>query len=98
VSGTVLLAAELSPYELAAGIAVVASLVAGWALTGWDLMRRDDLSRGARAGWAVVAVLLAWIGIIAYWLFRPPDASPAERARRQQASDEFVARHTMPPE
>jgi hypothetical protein len=93
---SVLMAADLSAYEIAAGVAVLASLVAGWALTGWDLVRRDDMSRGARVGWAFAALFLAWIGIAAYWLFRPPGASPAERARRQQASDEFVARHSPP--
>jgi hypothetical protein len=95
---SVLIAADLSAYEIAAGVAVLASLVAGWALTGWDLWRRDDLSRGARVGWALAALLLAWIGIIAYWLFRPPGATTGERARRQQASDEFVARHAPPPD
>ena len=74
------------------------SLFAGWALVGWDLWRRDDLDPGARVGWAVVAFLLVWIGIVAYWLFRPRGVTPGERARQQQASDEFVARHTRPPE
>ena len=96
--GALTLAADVTGPDPVVGLVLTASLFAGWALVGWDLWRRDDLDPGARVGWAVVAFLLAWIGIVAYWLFRPRGVTPGERARQQQASDDFVARHTRPPD
>jgi hypothetical protein len=100
---TTLLAAtvELPGDEAAFGLLALLALVTlpvAWGFVLWDLARRDDIDRWGRVGWACVAVVLAWAGVVVYLLFRPRDATPAARARRQQASDEFVARHTPPPD
>jgi hypothetical protein len=92
---------ELPWDEAGIGLLALLALVTlpvAWGFVLWDLARRDDIGRWGKAGWACVAVLLVWAGVVLYLLFRPRDATPAARARRQQASDEFVARHTQPPD
>ncbi len=49
-----------------------------WFLVIWmfiaifaDIFRRDDLSGWAKAGWVVLVVLLPFIGILLYIIFRP---------------------------
>jgi hypothetical protein len=96
-ASTTLLAAtlELPGDEAAIGLLAL-TLPVAWGFVLWDLVRRDDIGIWSKVGWACVAVLLVWAGIVLYLLLRPRDATPAARARRQQASDAFVAEHGPP--
>ena len=86
---------DLGGDRLLLALALVAPLV-GWVLALRDLARRDDLTTGARVAWTVAVLVLALVGVVVYFLFRPRGATAAERAAQQQASDEFVRRHAQP--
>jgi uncharacterized membrane protein YhaH (DUF805 family) len=45
-----------------------------WIVTMIDVFRRHDLSTAGRCGWALVVLLIPIIGLIAYYIARPPDA------------------------
>jgi hypothetical protein len=46
-------------------------LFAAWtALSLWDLVRRDDVSRAATVAWIAVILLVPFVGVIAYLLLR----------------------------
>jgi hypothetical protein len=87
---------ELPWDEAGIGLLALLALTVAWGFVLWDLVRRDDIGVWSKVGWACVAVLLVWVGIVLYLLLRPRDATPAARARRQQASDAFVAEHAPP--
>ena len=86
----------VSTDQLVAGALALATLV-GWFLAIRDLLRRDDASTTTKVVWGAVVVLLGLVGVVVYFLFRPRGATQAERDARQQASDEFVRRHTVTP-
>jgi hypothetical protein len=44
-----------------------------WIVTMVDIFRRADLSRGKKAAWALIVLLVPIIGVIAYFIVRPPD-------------------------
>lgn len=88
--------AGLSSDGLLVGLGVVLTLV-GWFFAFRDLLRRDDAGTGTKVVWGVVVVVLGIVGVVLYFLFRPRGATQAERDARQQASDDFVRRHTAPP-
>jgi len=54
-------------------IGVVLLLV--WLIGLIDVFRRRDLSRGAKAAWALFIVLLPVIGIVVYLVVRPRDVT-----------------------
>jgi Phospholipase_D-nuclease N-terminal len=45
-----------------------------WALVLVDVVRRHDLSRGAKAAWAILALVVPVIGVLIYLIIRPPEA------------------------
>ena len=47
-----------------------------------DVFGRDDLSSGAKAGWAIIMFILPFVGMLIYMLARPSDAQIARRASR----------------
>jgi hypothetical protein len=49
-----------------------------WVLTLVDLFRRHDLSTGLKVLWALVVLILPVIGVIIYFIARPPQ--PTDRA------------------
>lgn len=49
-----------------------------WVLTLVDLLRRHDLSTGRKVLWALVVLILPVIGVIIYFIARPPQ--PTDRA------------------
>ena len=48
-----------------------------WVLTLVDLFRRHDLSTGRKVLWALVVLILPVIGVIIYFIARPPQ--PTDR-------------------
>ena len=48
-----------------------------WVLTLVDLFRRHDLSTGRKVLWALVVLILPVIGVIIYFVARPPQ--PTDR-------------------
>lgn len=46
-----------------------------WVLTLVDLFRRHDLSTGGKVLWALVVLILPVIGVIIYFIARPPQAT-----------------------
>jgi hypothetical protein len=48
-----------------------------WVLTLVDLFRRHDLSAGRKVLWAIVVLILPVIGVIIYFVARPPQ--PTDR-------------------
>jgi hypothetical protein len=49
-----------------------------WLLTLVDLFRRHDLSTGRKVLWALLVLILPVIGVIIYFVARPPQ--PTDRA------------------
>jgi hypothetical protein len=47
-----------------------------------DVFRRGDLSVGAKAAWAIIMLLLPFIGLLLYTMLRPSDAQVARRTPR----------------
>lgn len=62
-------------------LAAVVLFVVLWVRAVIDLLRRADLGLGAKAGWAVGMLVLPFIGLLVYTMFRPSDAEVARRAQ-----------------
>jgi cytoskeletal protein RodZ len=77
--------------------ALALATLVGWFLAVRDLLRRDDATTTTKVVWGAVVIVLGLVGVVLYFLFRPRGATQAERDARQQASDEFVRKHTAPP-
>lgn len=54
-------------------------LILIWILVLVDVIRRHDLSKGAKSGWIIITLLIPLIGPIIYIVMRPPATSMAER-------------------
>lgn len=56
-----------------------------WVLTMVDVVRRHDLRTSSKVLWALVVLLVPVIGVIVYFIARPPQAGdrgfPAETAQ-----------------
>jgi hypothetical protein len=53
-------------------VLIVIPLLLIWVLTLVDLFRRHDLSTGCTVLWALVVLVLPVIGVIIYFVARPP--------------------------
>ena len=42
-----------------------------WVRAVIDVFRRNDLSGGAKAGWAIIMLILPFIGLLLYTMLRP---------------------------
>jgi hypothetical protein len=54
-----------------------------WVLTLVDLARRHDLSGGRKVLWALVVLLVPVVGVIVYFIARPPQ--PTDRPATSDA-------------
>ena len=62
--------------------AVVVLFLVMWVRALIDVVRRGDLSLLAKAAWGVGMLVVPFIGLLVYTMFRPTDAQIAQRAHR----------------
>jgi hypothetical protein len=48
-----------------------------WVRAVMDVIRRGDLSGAAKAAWAIIMLLVPFIGLLLYYMLRPSDAQIA---------------------
>jgi hypothetical protein len=53
-----------------------------WVRSVLDAVRRPDLTRAAKAAWAIIMLLVPFIGLLLYTMLRPSDAQISQRAPR----------------
>jgi uncharacterized protein YqgC (DUF456 family) len=58
-------------------LAAVAIFLVAWVRAVIDVVRRRDLTRAAKAAWAIIMLLVPFIGLLVYTLMRPSDAQVA---------------------
>ena len=63
-------------------IAAVVIFIVLWVRAVMDAFRRPDLSTSAKAAWAIIMLILPFIGMLVYTLVRPSDAQIERRALR----------------
>jgi hypothetical protein len=63
-------------------IAAVALFLVLWVRAVVDVFRRGDLSGAAKAAWAIIMLIVPFIGLLLYMLLRPSDAQIARGASR----------------
>jgi hypothetical protein len=63
-------------------VAVVVIFLVLWVRATIDVFRRGDLSSGAKAAWAIIMLVIPFVGLLIYTLVRPSDAQIARRAPR----------------
>jgi hypothetical protein len=61
------------------GVVVLFLILWGRALV--DLLRRPDLSAGAKVGWAIGMLVIPFIGLLVYTMLRPADSQIAQHRR-----------------
>jgi hypothetical protein len=62
-------------------IAAVVLFLVLWVRAVVDLLRRPDLSAGAKVAWAIGMLVVPFIGLLVYTMLRPADSQIAERRR-----------------
>jgi hypothetical protein len=62
-------------------IAVVVLFLVLWVRALLDLLRRPDISGGAKVGWAIGMLIIPFIGLLVYTMLRPSDSQIARRRR-----------------
>jgi hypothetical protein len=62
--------------------AVVILFLVLWVRAVVDVVRRGDLSVSAKAAWAIIMLIVPFIGLLLYTLVRPSDAQIAQRTPR----------------
>ena len=70
------------------------ALVIIWVLTVVDIVRRH-LGAQRTAAWLLIVILVPFIGAIAYWAMRKPEAGEAERVE-SAARDRREEAHRRP--
>ena len=55
-------------------IAAVILFLIMWVRAVMDVFRRGDLSGAAKAGWAIIMLLVPLIGLLLYYMLRPANA------------------------
>ncbi len=60
-------------------IAIVVLFLFLWVRALLDLSRRADLSGSAKAGWAIIMLVLPFVGMLVYTMFRPADSQIRRR-------------------
>jgi hypothetical protein len=63
-------------------VVIVVLFLVLWVRALMDLTRRHDLSTSAKAGWAIIMLLLPFVGLLVYTMMRPADSQISQRARR----------------
>jgi Phospholipase_D-nuclease N-terminal len=62
--------------------AVVVIFLVLWVRATIDVFRRGDLTRAAKAAWAIIMLVVPFIGLLMYTLLRPSEAEIARRSPR----------------
>jgi Phospholipase_D-nuclease N-terminal len=63
--------------------AVIVLFLVLWVRAVVDVFRRrSDLSTAAKSGWAIVMLLIPFVGLLLYTLLRPSDAQIAQNSPR----------------
>ena len=60
-------------------IAAVAIFLVLWVRAAMDVFRRPDLTSSAKAAWAIIMLVVPFIGLLVYTMLRPTDAQIARR-------------------
>ena len=63
-------------------VAAVVIFLAAWVRAVLDVYRRRDLTRSAKFAWAIIMLLVPFLGLLLYELIRPSDTQIAQRAQR----------------
>jgi hypothetical protein len=64
---------------LIAGVVIL--FIVLWVRATLDVFRRRDLNTSAKSAWAIIMLLLPFLGLLVYTMLRPTDAQIAQRAR-----------------
>ncbi len=64
--------------ELLIGAILVFFLVL-WVRAVMDVWRRQDLTTAAKSAWAIIMLLIPFVGLLVYTLMRPSDAQVSQR-------------------
>lgn len=68
-----------------------------WVVTMVDIFRRNDLTRGKKAAWALIVLLVPLIGVICYFVARPADPIGGRFGETSEstatAEEQFSSRH-----
>jgi hypothetical protein len=62
-------------------IAAIVLFLLLWGRAVLDLVRRPDLSGGAKIVWAIGMLVVPFIGLLIYTMLRPSDSQIAQRHR-----------------
>jgi len=62
--------------------AVIVLFLVLWVRAVIDVVRRGDLTIGVKAAWAIVMLIVPFIGLLVYTMLRPSDGQIAQRSRR----------------
>jgi hypothetical protein len=62
-------------------IIAVAIFVVLWVRAVVDVFKRGDLSTAAKAAWAIIMLVLPFIGLLIYMMLRPSNAQIARNQR-----------------
>jgi len=63
-------------------IAAVALFLVLWVRATLDVFRRGDLNSSAKAAWAIIMLVLPFVGLLVYMMMRPSNAQIAQRSQR----------------
>jgi hypothetical protein len=63
-------------------VAVVALFLVLWVRAVIDVVRRGDLTVSVKAAWAIIMLILPFIGLLLYTMLRPSDGQIAQRTPR----------------
>ena len=63
-------------------IAAVTLFLVLWVRATLDVFRRGDLNSSAKGAWAIIMLLLPFVGLLVYTMLRPSDAQIAQRRPR----------------
>ena len=63
-------------------IGTVALFLVLWVRAVLDVFRRGDLTGAAKAAWAIIMLVLPFVGLLVYVMLRPSDGQIAQRSQR----------------
>jgi hypothetical protein len=63
--------------------AVVVLFLVLWVRAVVDVVRRGDLSGSAKAAWAIIMLVVPFIGLLVYTLMRPSDGQIAKTGSKR---------------
>jgi phospholipase D-like protein len=63
-------------------IGAVALFLVLWVRATLDVFRRGDLSTSAKAAWAIIMLIVPFVGLLVYTMLRPSNAQIAQRSQR----------------